>query len=237
MKKKKTLVLREPNFIPQNAKIRLIFFVVINGMLIILLPILALLIAFPYGYLCWVLVICVMLLFNIKAFHIHTERYPLNKYSDYQFNSLRDKIKNIDGIFVIELQKISKGEYLVLLDEKRLYFDMKGCICPIAVLKAYLIRQFTIKYINKYKLNSDFMGKNINISKMYKEYVDIALNYKKGCKIKKTYLVKSYRTKMHYLEKAINGYGYVTWYVTYHGINKNHINISENDFVYRKNNK
>lgn len=236
MRKKKPWILKEPNFIPHSSKIRLIMFLVINGLLIGLLPLLAVLVVFPYGYLCWVLVICVMILFNIKAFHIHTERYPLNKYSDYQFNSLRDRIKKIDGIFVFELQKISKSEYLVLLEEKQLYFDMKRCICPMAVLKAYLIRQFTIKYINKYKLNSDFMGKNINISKMYKEYENIFLSYKKGDKTKKKYLVKSYRTKMHSLEKSINGYGYVFWYATYHGVNKYHTNISENDFVDRKNN-
>lgn len=234
MKKKEPWILKEPNFIPKNTKIRLILFLLLNGILIGLLPILAIFINFPYGYLCWILVVCIAVLLNIKAYHIHTERYPLNEYSEYQFDPLNDRIKNMDGLFIVEIHKISKSNYMVLLEEKKLYFNMRGCICPLTVLKAYLIRQFIIKYINRYKLDSNIMGKNINISKVFKEYENIVLHYKKESKTKKSYLVKLYRTKMNCFEKSINGYGYVFWYTSYHGVNKYHIKISENDFVERK---
>ena len=35
--------------------------------------------------------------------------------------------------------------------------------------------------------------------------------------------------------KSINGYGYVFWYASYHGMSKYYMKVSENDFVDRKN--
>lgn len=235
MKKKVPFVLREPNLVPKNLKIRLFLFLLVNGILLALFPILAIFINFPYGYLCWILIVCIAILFNIKAYHIHTERYPLNDYLEYQFNPLKDEIKKIDGEFVIDVLKISNNVYKILLKNKVLYFDLKGCICPLTVIRAYLIRQFTIRYINQYKLVSDTMGKNINIFKLFKECENVILYYKKESKDKKFYIIKSYRTKMNSFIKSINGYGYVFWYVSYHGMNKYYMKVSENDFVDRKN--
>ena len=235
MKKKVPFVLREPNLVPKNLKIRLFLFLLVNGILLALFPILAIFINFPYGYLCWILIVCIAILFNIKAYHIHTERYPLNDYLEYQFNPLKDEIKKSDGEVVIDVLKISNNVYKILLKNKVLYFDLKGCICPLTVIRAYLIRQFTIRYINQYKLVSDTMGKNINIFKLFKECENVILYYKKESKDKKFYIIKSYRTKMNSFIKSINGYCYVYWYVSYHGMNKYYMKVSENDFVDRKN--
>ena len=80
-------------------------FVIINLILISLLPILAICINYPYGYICWILVLSFAALFNIKAFHVHTERYPLNNYSEYEFNPFADKLTEIDKSFIIETEK------------------------------------------------------------------------------------------------------------------------------------
>ena len=61
---------------------------------------------------------------------------------------------------------------------------MKGCIFPLTIINAYLIRQFIMKYINKYKIVTDTMGKNINISKLFKNYMNIQIIFKNKNKIK-----------------------------------------------------
>lgn len=116
--KKKPGIFREPKLIFKNKKIRMILFFTFNGLSIVLLPTLAILINYPYGYLCWILVICFAVLFNLKAYHIHTEQYPLNNYSQYQFNPIKDKLRKVDDVYVIEIIKISKSDYLICLEEK-----------------------------------------------------------------------------------------------------------------------
>ena len=69
------------------------------------MPILAICINYPYGFLCWILVLSFVALFNMKAFHVHTERYPLNKYSEYKFNPLVDVLNENDKDFIIEIKK------------------------------------------------------------------------------------------------------------------------------------
>ena len=108
-------------------------FVIINLILISLLPILAICINYPYGYICWILVLSFAALFNIKAFHVHTERYPLNNYSEYEFNPFADKLTEIDKSFIIEIEK-KLNIYEVKLKEKTLIFDMKGCIFPLTII-------------------------------------------------------------------------------------------------------
>ena len=61
---------------------------------------------------------------------------------------------------------------------------MKGYIFPLTIINAYLIRQFIMKYINKYKIVTDTMGKNINISKLFKNYMNIQIIFKNKNKIK-----------------------------------------------------
>ena len=41
-----------------------------------------------------------------------------------------------------------------------------------------------MKYINKYKIVTDTMGKNINISKLFKNYMNIQIIFKNKNKIK-----------------------------------------------------
>ncbi len=210
-------------------------FVIINLVLISLLPILAICINYPYGYICWILVLSFAALFNIKAFHVHTERYPLNNYSEYEFNPFADKLTEIDKSFIIEIEK-KLNIYEVKLKEKTLIFDMKGCIFPLTIINAYLIRQFIMKYINKYKLITYTMGKNINISKLFSNYMNIQIIFKNKNKIKKYFLIKNGKTKMNSLMKSINGYGYITWYVTYQQIDKYYVKMTEKAFVERKKN-
>ena len=210
-------------------------FVIINLILISLLPILAICINYPYGYICWILVLSFAALFNIKAFHVHTERYPLNNYSEYEFNPFADKLTEIDKSFIIEIEK-KLNIYKVKLKEKTLIFDIKGCIFPWTIINAYLIRQFIMKYINKYKLITYTMGKNINISKLFSNYMNIQIIFKNKNKIKKYFLIKNGKTKMNSLMKSINGYGYITWYVTYHQIDKYYVKMTEKAFVERKKN-
>lgn len=233
-KRKKTWLLKDPNFVPRSKKIRISMFSIINSILISLLPILAININYPYGYLCWILVLSFTALFNMKAFHVHVERYPLNKYSEYKFNPLVDVLNGKDKDFIIEIERKS-NIFEVRLKEKNLIFDMKGCIFPITIIKAYLGRQFIIECINKYKLVSDTMGKNINVSKLFINYMNIQIVYKNKNKIKKCFLIKAGKTKMNCLMKSINGYGYITWYVTYHKMDKYFVKITEQEFVERKN--
>lgn len=208
-------------------------FVIINLILISLLPILAICINYPYGYICWILVLSFAALFNIKAFHVHTERYPLNNYSEYEFNPFADKLTEIDKSFIIEIEK-KLNIYEVKLKEKTLIFDMKGCIFPLTIINAYLIRQFIMKYINKYKLITYTMGKNINISKLFSNYMNIQIIFKNKNKIKKYFLIKNGKTKMNSLMKSINDYGNITWYVTYHKIDKYYVKMTKKAFVERK---
>lgn len=231
---KKTWLLRDPDFIPKNKNVRLLLFCIINILFVVLYPTLAIFVIYPYGFLCWILVGSFMFLFNNKAFHIHVERYPLNDYEEYRFNVLKDQIKSNNQIFYIYLYKESKGKYLAKLEDKKLVFDMKGCICPLTVIRAYFVRQFSIAYINKYRMNSDYMGKNIYISKLFKEMKNVYLQFEKKGKIKMMSLIKSYKTRMNMIEKSINGYGYVFWYSSYHGTNRYYVKISEKDFAERK---
>lgn len=55
---------------------------------------------------------------------------------------------------------------------------MKGCIFPLTIINAYLGRQFIIAYINKYKLVTDTMGKNLNVLKLFKKYLNIQIIFK-----------------------------------------------------------
>lgn len=104
-KRKESWLLKDPCFVLKSKKIRIAMFIIINLILISLLPILAICINYPYGYICWILVLSFAALFNIKAFHVHTERYPLNNYSEYEFNPFADKLTEIDKSFIIETEK------------------------------------------------------------------------------------------------------------------------------------
>ncbi len=105
-KRKESWLLKYPCFVPKSKKIRIAMFIIIINLIIIsLLPILAICINYPYGYICWILVLSFAALFNIKAFHVHTERYPLNNYSEYEFNPFADKLTEIDKSFIIEIEK------------------------------------------------------------------------------------------------------------------------------------
>lgn len=104
-KRKESWLLKDPCFVLKSKKIRIAMFVIINLILISLLPILAICINYHYGYICWILVLSFAALFNIKAFHVHTERYPLNNYSEYEFNPFADKLTEIDKSFIIETEK------------------------------------------------------------------------------------------------------------------------------------
>lgn len=232
-KRKESWLLKDPNFVPRSKKIRIIIFIITNLILISLLPILAIWINYPYGYLCWILVFSFLALFYITAFYVHTQRYPLNDYLDYKFNPLKDELIERNNNFIIEIER-KANIYEVRLKEKELIFDMKGCIFPLTIINAYLGRQFIIKYINKYKLISDTMGKNVNISKLFKKYMNVQIIFKNKDKIKKYFLIKKGKTKMNYLMKSINGHGYITWYITYHKINKYFVRINEQEFVERK---
>lgn len=81
------------------------------------LPILAICINYSYRDLCWILVLPFVSLFNIKAFHVHTQRYPLNKYSEYKFNPLSDILTEVDKNFIIEIER-KFNIYEVKLKEK-----------------------------------------------------------------------------------------------------------------------
>ena len=232
-KRKESWLLKDPNFVPRSKKIRIIIFTITNLILISLLPILAIWINYPYGYLCWILVFSFLALFYITAFHVHTQRYPLNDYLDYKFNPLKDELIERNNNFIIEIER-KANIYEVRLKEKELIFDMKGCIFPLTIINAYLGRQFIIKYINKYKLISDTMGKNVNISKLFKKYMNVQIIFKNKNKIKKYFLIKKGKTRMNYLMKSINGHGYITWYITYHKIYKYFVRINEQEFVERK---
>lgn len=232
-KRKESWLLKDPNFVPRSKKIRIIIYIITHLILISLLPILAIWINYPYGYFCCMLILALGALFNIIAFHVHTQRYPLNDYLDYKFNPLKDELIERNNNFIIEIER-KANIYEVRLKEKELIFDMKGCIFPLTIINAYLGRQFIIKYINKYKLISDTMRKNVNISKLFKKYMNVQIIFKNKDKIKKYFLIKKGKTKMNYLMKSINGHGYVTWYITYHKINKYFVRINEQEFVERK---
>ncbi len=232
-KRKESWLLIDPNFVPRTKRIRITMFIVINLLFISLLPILAIYINYPYGYLCWILVFSIGTLFNIKAFHIHTERYPLNNYSEYKFDPLIDISTEKDKDLIIEIERKS-NIFEVKLKERILTFDMRGCIFPLTIINAYLGRQFIIECINKYKLVTDTMGKNINISKLFSNYINIQIIYKNKSKIKKYFLIKNGNTKMNCLMKSINGYGYMTWYVAHHKMDKYFVKITEQEFIERK---
>ena len=113
--------------------------IIINLIFISLLPILAIYINYPYGYICWILDLSFAFLFNMKSFHIHAERYPLNNYSEYKFKPLVDVLNENDKDFIIEIEK-KVNIYEVRLKEKTLIFDLKGCIFPLTIINAYLGR-------------------------------------------------------------------------------------------------
>ena len=232
-KRKESWLLKDPNFVPKSKKIRIAMFIIINLIFVSLLPILAIYINYPYGYICWILVLSFAFLFNMKSFHIHAERYPLNNYSEYKFKPLVDVLNENDKDFIIDIER-KLNIYEVRLKEKTLIFDMKGCIFPLTIINAYLGRQFIIEYINKYKLVTDTMGKNLNVLKLFTNYMNIQIIFKNKNKIKKYFLIKDGKTKMNCLMKSINGYGYITWYVTHHKMDKYFVKITEQEFIERK---
>ena len=210
-KRKESWLLKDPNFVPKNKKVRVVLYLIINLILISLLPILAIVINFPYGYLCWILVFCFLILFNIQAFYIHVERFPLNDYNEYKVNLKQEQFLFDGENYYVELKK-NDSLYEINFENKSIMFDMNGCLFPITVIKAYLGRLFIIKYINKYKLYSDWMAKNIDIKKLFKNYSDIKFIYNKNGKIKESYLIKCGKTQMNILMKAINGHGFISWH-------------------------
>ena len=46
---------------------------------------------------------------------------------------------------------------------------MKGCIFPLTIINAYLIRQFIMKYINKYKIVTEQWAR----TSIYQNYLKI----------------------------------------------------------------
>jgi len=124
-KRKESWLLKDPNFVPKSKKIRIAMFIIINLVLISLLPILAICINYPYGFLCWILVLSFVALFNMKAFHVHTERYPLNKYSEYKFNPLVDVLNENDKDFIIDIER-KLNIYEVRLKEKCIIIKNKN---------------------------------------------------------------------------------------------------------------
>ncbi|MDG0889312.1 hypothetical protein [Paracholeplasma manati] len=233
-KSKHTWLLKDPSFVPKKIRIRVFLFIIINLILICCLPLLAITIRFPYGILSWIMVICFLILFNIQAFYIHVERYPLNNYSEYKIDLKKDGIlSDSTGHYI----KVSiKGHiYEVQLLNKVLIFNMKGCFFPFTVIKAYLIRQFTIGYINKHKLVSDYMGKNIDITNLYDNYKCVKVVFNKRNKTCESYIIKDGKTKMNTLMRAINGHGFAPWHSgNAHGSSRYHFKISEQIFVKQK---
>lgn len=235
-KRKESWLLKDPNFVPKNKNVRVVLYLIINLILVSLLPILVIVINFPYGYLCWILVFCFLILFNIQAFYIHVERFPLNDYNEYKINLKQDNFMFDGENYYVEVKKNGSLYEINLLD-KILIFDMKGCLFPITVIKAYLGRIFIIEYINKFKLYSDWMAKNINISKVFKNYSNIKFIYNKNGKTIERHLIKCGKTQMNILMKSINGHGFVSW----HSGNapsrsvRYHFKISEQIFVEQKN--
>lgn len=98
-------IFREHDIVPKSKKIRVAMFIIVNLLSISLLPILAISINYPYGYLCWILVLSFVSLFNMKSFHVHVERYPLNDFSEYKFNPKADVLTEMDKNFIIEIEK------------------------------------------------------------------------------------------------------------------------------------
>ena len=78
------------------------------------------------------------------------------------------------------------------------------------------------------------MGKNLNVLKLFTNYMNIQIIFKNKNKIKKYFLIKDGKTKMNCLMKSINGYGYITWYVTHHKMDKYSVKITEQEFIERK---
>ncbi len=235
-KRRESWLLNDPNFVPKNMNVRVVLYLIINLILVSLLPILAIVINFPYGYLCWILVFCFLILFNIQAFYIHVERFPINDYNEYKLNLKQEPFMFDGKNYYVEVKK-SGNLYEVYLKEKKLLFDMKGCCFPITVIKAYLGRQFIIEYINKFKLYSDCMGENLNISKLFNNYVALKIIFNKNGKKIESYLIKCGKTQMNCLMKSINGHGFVSW----HSGNASsrsvryHFKVSEQIFVEQKN--
>ena len=195
------------SLMPKSKTVRLIIFILVNAIFISLFPILAIFINYPYGYVCWIMVFSLGSLFNIKAFYIHTERFPLNDYSEYKFSPYIDLLNKDEEGYIIYLERKS-NIYEARLKSKTLIFDMKGCLFPISVITAYLGRQYIMRYVNRYKLPMDAMGSNVNISKIMKKIKNNKIIYKNKDKIKKYYLIKKGRTRMTSFMKSINGHRY-----------------------------
>jgi len=203
--------LRDPYFVPKSKTVRVILFVIVNSILLILFPIMAIFINFPYGYLCWLFLFCFIFFFNRRAFFIHIQRYPLNCYNEYKFNVLKDKLLIKNSKLVLELRKENNSQYIVYIQDKQLKFDMKGCLFPITIIRCFLIRQYLMFHINKNNLISDYMAKNVNLMSSFPNHKDILLEYHNGNKIKNYDIIKLFVTKQCLIDKVINGNGFITW--------------------------
>lgn len=233
-KSKHSWLLRDLNFIPKNIRIRVLLFIIINLILVGSLPILAITIRFPYGYLSWLVVISFLILFNIQAFYVHVERFPLNDFSDYKIDLKNDDLVSDNFDYIIRVS--NEGHiYEACLINRVLIFDMKGCFFPFIIIKAYLIRQFIIGYINKYKLNSDYMGRNLDITNLYSNYKNVKVVFHKRNRVIEEYIIKNGKTQMNAFIKSINGHGFVPWHSgNAHGTSRYHFKISEEIFVKQK---
>ena len=213
-KKRADRYLRDPEevLVPKSKKVRVMIFIIVHSILICLLPITAIFIPYPYGYICWFgFIIPIGMAFNIKAFHIHVEQYPSNNYADYKFVPKTDLLMQDGDSFVIEIER-NAHIYTAYLKDKTLTFDMKGCLFPLTVIRAYFGRQFLMKCINKQKLIRTAMAKNLNIGKVFPQYQNIKIIFKHKNKTRCFYLVKNHRTKMNLLMKEINGHLYLPSY-------------------------
>lgn len=230
MKERKvSCILEDLKLVPKRKKIRISIFITFNIIFILLFSIFLIFVKYPYNYAGCILIVGILLLFDMKSFHTHVERYPLNNYEEYKFNPKKDLINKIDGDYVITIEQKS-NIYFANLKDRTLVFDMKGCILPLTVIKAYLGRQFIREYINKNKLISDSMNKNLKINSLFKEYNNLKILFKN----KEKYLIKNGKTKLNIIMKEINGYGYITWRVAPRRINKYFVKINEQEFVERK---
>lgn len=233
-KKRADRSLRDPEevLVPKSKKVRVMIFIIVHSILICLLPITAIFIPYPYGYICWFgFIIPIGMAFNIKAFHIHVEQYPSNSYADYKFVPKTDLLMQDGDSFIIEIER-NDHIYTAYLKDKTLTFDMKGCLFPLTVIRAYFGRQFLMKCINKQKLIRTATGKNLNIRTIFAQYQNIKMIFKHKNKTRCFYLVKNYITKMNFLMKSINSHLYLPTYGgRFHAYRSTYVKATEQDFV------
>ena len=117
---------------------------------------------------------------------LHLKKYPINDYSEYRFSTHANKITNkAESAYIIEVA-MENEIMTVVSGTQKLVFDVRGCVFPRQLVRAYFLRNIIADAFREKKCNRWRLFLPIVNLKGYTCYYNLKIRFHK-CKRSKTY--------------------------------------------------